>query len=572
MYSLISTTKYLALFLTLGLISACVSPSHKESENASLSSQEISEYQLVESENIQNLLIANIAFHRLEDKLALDALSQVAVQSRNVRLLEDTILLAHQLNDEATMKRLNKVLIETDPDNDYALLNLANQALNSGEVRIGSDYLLRYLTHIDETTPRQIRNVSSLILKKDRATQESIVYDLTHTKNINTYLTAAIVYDFNQRLDLHQKWLDKALQLKPELEYAAVLKLNLLIKNEQELNVIRDFATSHLKQQPNQIQFHMLYISHLIEQQQYKTAIKALNKVLTQEPKHRSAHYIIGLTYLELQKRDKAISSFQTALKIDPQNDQARFYLAEAYELDNNHEKSIATLNSITSDSNYFDAQTQIGLSIAKHESVEEGIEYLKQIDTHSNYEKIQLILLQERLLRQNEKWDEIIQLLNDALSRFPDDTEIRYSRGFAYSMLNNIEMHERDMRRVLDTDPANAQALNALGYTLADKTTRYQEALELIQQANELSPGSPYILDSLGWVYYRLKQNETALKYLLEAYEIMPDAEIAAHIGEVYWQTGQTKKAEHYWQLGRKLDPDNKTLQETLIRLLAND
>jgi Flp pilus assembly protein TadD len=135
---------------------------------------------------------------------------------------------------------------------------------------------------------------------------------------------------------------------------------------------------------------------------------------------------------------------------------------------------------------------------------------------------------------------------------------------------MGHVDAAVRDLRRVLELKPDDANAMNALGYTLADRTENKTEALELIQKALTLKPGEPAIIDSLGWVQYRLGNLDEALEQLRRAYDKQPDAEIAAHLGEVLWVSGQKDEARRIWDQGRKKDDKNKVLIETMKRLVS--
>ena len=134
-----------------------------------------------------------------------------------------------------------------------------------------------------------------------------------------------------------------------------------------------------------------------------------------------------------------------------------------------------------------------------------------------------------------------------------------------AAESIDRIDLLERDLRAILVIDPKHAQTLNALGYTLTDRTDRHDEALILINQALAISPNDPFYLDSLGWVYYRLGDLDKALYYLKQAVEIQDDPEFLAHLGEVLWKQGQQRQAKKVWQQGLKFDADNELLQETM-------
>lgn len=156
-----------------------------------------------------------------------------------------------------------------------------------------------------------------------------------------------------------------------------------------------------------------------------------------------------------------------------------------------------------------------------------------------------------------------------DALARglaaYPDDNAILYARGLAWERRDRIDRAEADLRRVLITDPANTAALNALGYTLADRTDRYKEALELIDRARAAEPDEPAILDSYGWVLYRMGRRDEALVQIRRAFTLMKDPEIAAHLGQLLWEQGHKDEARHYFDEARKLDPENRSLLRAL-------
>ena len=152
-------------------------------------------------------------------------------------------------------------------------------------------------------------------------------------------------------------------------------------------------------------------------------------------------------------------------------------------------------------------------------------------------------------------------------LGAFPDDGALLYARALSWERRDDIARAEADLRKVLVAEPDNVAALNALGYTLADRTTRYAEALELIDRARVAEPDNAAIIDSYGWVLYRLGRNEEALVELRRAFALQKDPEIAAHLGEVLWLTGHKDEARKYFDEGRKLDPENRSLQRALAR-----
>ena len=176
--------------------------------------------------------------------------------------------------------------------------------------------------------------------------------------------------------------------------------------------------------------------------------------------------------------------------------------------------------------------------------------------------------LLEAEILNRHQNGGAALSVYDRGLQALPDDTRLLYARALLNDDLDHVDAAVRDLRRVLELKPDDANAMNALGYTLADRTEHHAEALELIKKAMTLKPDEPAIMDSFGWVQYRLGHLDAAEAELRTAYEKQPDAEIAAHLGEVLWVSGQKDEARRIWEQGRKKDGKNKVLLETIQRL----
>ena len=172
------------------------------------------------------------------------------------------------------------------------------------------------------------------------------------------------------------------------------------------------------------------------------------------------------------------------------------------------------------------------------------------------------------RLLREVNRWQEAYDTLDEAIRRWPQDTDLMYEQAMAAERLERLQDMERLLRRVIELEPNHGHAHNALGYALADRNLRLQEARALIVRALELSPGDPFITDSLGWVEFRLGRLDEAERLLREAYGKRPDAEIGAHLGEVLWAAGRRDEARRIWREVLAREPGNEALTRTLQRL----
>ncbi|MPS34199.1 tetratricopeptide repeat protein [Stenotrophomonas acidaminiphila] len=176
--------------------------------------------------------------------------------------------------------------------------------------------------------------------------------------------------------------------------------------------------------------------------------------------------------------------------------------------------------------------------------------------------------LLEAELQQRDERNDAEVGILTRGLAAYPDDSALLYARALAWERRDDIPRAEADLRKILVAEPENVAALNALGYTLADRTGRYQEALELIDRARVAEPDNAAIVDSYGWVLYRLGRREEALVQLRRAWSLNKDPEIAAHVGEVLWVLGQKDEARRFFDEARRLDPDNRALQRAVEAL----
>jgi tetratricopeptide (TPR) repeat protein len=179
------------------------------------------------------------------------------------------------------------------------------------------------------------------------------------------------------------------------------------------------------------------------------------------------------------------------------------------------------------------------------------------------------LVQAEAQLLREAKDYQESYDVLARALDKQPENADLLYDSALAAEKLNKLDVAEVNLRKLIKLKPDHAQAYNALGYTLADRTDRLKEAKDYIEKALKLAPDDPFILDSMGWVHYRLGNHKEGLDYLQRAYTQRPDPEIAAHLGEVLWVKGRSADAEKVWRDSAQEHPDNELLQQTMKRFL---
>ena len=213
-------------------------------------------------------------------------------------------------------------------------------------------------------------------------------------------------------------------------------------------------------------------------------------------------------------------------------------------------------------------AQLRIAAIMGKQGKLDAARKYVADLPAVTIDQKIQVKQADAQLLRDANDNAAAYKVLTAALAEHPDSTDLLYDSAMVAEKLDKVDESEATLKRLVALKPDDAQALNALGYTLVDRTTRVDEGYTLIEKALKLSPDDPFILDSMGWALYRMGHYDDALAYLQRALAGRPDAEIAAHFGEVLWAKGDRDRARTVWQSALKTTPDNPVLLDTVRRL----
>ena len=218
----------------------------------------------------------------------------------------------------------------------------------------------------------------------------------------------------------------------------------------------------------------------------------------------------------------------------------------------------------------YFEsAHARVARLLLQQDRVQEARDHLARIRAEVPLLNQRFIIIEAQLLSDFDFEEEVFSLLDNQLIRDPDNIDLLRARALVGEKFDRLDILERDLRAIIDIDPDNATALNDLGYTLTNRTDRYEEALVLIEKALSINPGEAAFIDSLGWVKYRLKQFEEAVLHLRRALELFPNDEVAAHLGEVLWVMGQKIEANKVWEKALELKPDSDILKRVINQFI---
>jgi tetratricopeptide (TPR) repeat protein len=269
---------------------------------------------------------------------------------------------------------------------------------------------------------------------------------------------------------------------------------------------------------------------------------------------------------LQIEDVDAARRYLETLRESGTRPADTAFLLGQMEELADNPDQAINWYGQVSGD-NATNAQVRIASIRARRGEIAAARDLLQQLRVQFPNQSITLYLIESELLRDQKLKDQAMEVLGVALAANADHPDLLYARAMLAVSMDRIDVLEQDLRRILVRDPDHADALNALGYTLADRTDRLDEAYRFIQRALQLRPEEPAILDSMGWVLYRMGDAAAAEPYLRQALEQVLDPEIAAHLGEVLWELGRHDEARLVWQRALDADPEHEYLLQVLGR-----
>lgn len=570
-----SMTRLLFALLTGAALASCAStpspssaPDHRASAAAEPATEALPNVSL-DAATLYNILLGEIAGQRGQVGIAALTLGKVAQQTRDPRLAERATLAAayaRRFEEALNAAELWVELRPEDPDAREALAGILMELNRPDEARTQFERLIALETPRTNAEQAYMRVVSVLSRNTQRASALTVMQQLVDQHPKVPAAQFALTH-LSVRMGEFQRALqaaDAALTLRPGWEEAALFKARILV-SLKEMGKAQQFYESFLAQYPGATTVRLNYARHLIDQRQWAKARSEFTRVLSDIPNDADTIYAIALLSLQTQDLDDAEKYLKRTLELRPQHDQARYYLGQVAEQRKDYAAAIRWYGEIGAGENYFEAQTRIAMMKAKQGDIAGARAHLRSLAPANDQQRVQLLLSEEQILREARKYEEALAILNQGLKQLPGDKDLLYARALIAEKLNRIEMVESDLRSVLNKDPKNAHALNALGYTLADRTNRYQEANELLSEALTLRPDDAFILDSMGWLQYRMGNHAEAVRYLKRALDVRNDAEIAAHLGEVLWVMGNRREAESVWSRALRDTPDNEALLDAI-------
>lgn len=558
---------YVCLFAGALSLNGCATKPNTKAESTIANAPVAQVEAELTAEFVYKYLIGEVAGQRGDFATSGSIFYDLARSTRDPRLAERAAKTAAYGNVSNLAIPAVKLWSELDPTSTEAQQAMTEMLIATDRVNETEPYLAKLLTN-EETRANGFLYLNSLLSRSaDKANVLRLTQSLAKpypTLAEAQFSIAQAAWSANQD-DLALEALNRADALRPGWHVAALLKGQVLFTKSPQaaLSFYQNFLAKH--PDANEIRINLAKL--LVNQKQYAAAKKEFPLILKYAeagPAKNSPEVTAIIGLLSYQSGDYAAAEtyFEQALKLGFKDvDQIYIYLAQTAEKQNHDDVAISWYNKVEPGQRYLEAQLNLANVIARTQSVDKAIEKLDAIEDLNTEQQIIVIQSQAALLAKAKRNQEAFDLLDKAIRNLPNTPELVYDYALAAERIKKLDLMESELRKAIAAKPDFAAAYNALGYSFADRNIKLDEALKLIEKALSISPNDHYMLDSLGWVHYRKGNLDKAITYLQQAYNVNPDPEIAAHLGEVLWQKGQHEEAKKIWRDALTANPDNEIL-----------
>lgn len=519
---------------------------------------------------LYQLLVAEMAGQRGQFDIAVANYLDAARESRDPNVAERAVRISMFAQSLEEALEAAQIWVEVDEDNPDAQKILGSLLLAFGRAPESMPHFERYITLSEEADDHGFMTISSLLSQDKNGIAARSVMDKLVKKYSDfeyAWLAHAQLTMRQAEFDVALKSINKTLDIKSHWAPAVILRARIL-----SLSGDKDGALKYLEKEKSgelgdNVSVGLSYARLLAEANQVEKSRDEFERLIRLDPNNAEALYASGVLSVQLNDDELAEKRLKSVLRLGQRMLGASFYLGRLYEKQKDFDRALEHYLAVRQGEFYLNAQARAASILADMGDLDRAREHLHSIRVSNEQEQVRLYLVEGELLRKAEKYQEAMDFLSEKLELVPNDTSLRYARALIAEKLSNLDLAEKDLKMIIEREPGNAQALNALGYTLADRTQRYDEALKYIERAMAVQPEDAAIIDSMGWVQYRLGNHEKAIELLRHAMKLIEDPEIAAHLGEVLWDMGNKKGAIEVWEKALKDNPDHKILLNVMKR-----
>ena len=519
---------------------------------------------------LYQLLVAEVAGYRGEYSTALEKYVDMALKTRDAGVAQRAAMLAVYLKRYEEALTTSKIWVEQEPDSIEARRYLSEQLLRIGDME-------QAIVHMEA-----IKNLGGL------ANFESFAYSAANMDDKGReVLLEAMSRMLAEYPGDEQLMFSKAVLLEQSGQLEEALQLaNQLLVSKKDINVIvlkvnalKDllrtdealvFLESTLEELADKRRLRLIYARMLFEAERLVDAEKQYEQVHQQAPNDSDILFALALISMEQGKDESAKGYLNQMIRFNRRANEAHYYLGSIADKNDKIPQAISEYKMVGPGREYLAAQVRIAALLADQDRLDDARAHLENQRANNPDRYNRLVMIEGQLLSERGHEAEFFELLETVIQKQPENVELLYFRAMTGQSLGRLDVLEQDLLRVIEIDPGNADAMNALGYTLADQTDRHDEALILIERALEIKPNEAAFIDSLGWVQYRLENYKDAVTNLRKALSLFDNDEVAAHLGEVLWVSGEQQEARNVWQKALDARPDSDILKRVIKRFVA--
>ncbi len=540
---------------------AAAAPAHK----AELPTQDLTR------DILFKLLVGEVAGQRGEIGLAAEAYADLAKTTRDPRVAKRATEAAMYAQNPEMAIRSSRIWMESDPSDEAAAQTHASILVSAGDFDAAQPVLAALLDRQGPRTGPTLLQIGSMLNRSgDRpaalefARKIAAPYSKLPEANLMVAQMAFNAGEAELALQLGRKSVEQRRDWEPALLFVAQVTAS------RDPAAATRFLADASKRAPRSRAIGLAYARALTGDNRYPAALVEFKRMAKLFPKDGEIGVTVGALASQVGDHATAEQYLRMALESDySEKDNVRLMLGQVEADRGNADAAIHWFEGITPGTAvYMPAQVSIARVLLKRSGMDGAREHLRAIRTDSPLEQVQLIMAEAGLLRETGDDRGAFEVLDAATREYAGIADVWYDHGMAAERLDMLEVVETSLRRVIELKPDHAHAYNALGFSLADRNVRLLEARGYIEQALQLAPEDPYIIDSLGWVQYRLGELDEAEKTLRRAMSIKEDPEVVAHLAEVLSKRGRSDEARNLIANGLRKNPDNSALQAARSRL----
>ncbi|MEJ2453456.1 MAG: tetratricopeptide repeat protein [Candidatus Thiodiazotropha sp.] len=549
-----------------GTESASPSAAHPASDNKETASE-------VTPSLVFNTLAGEIAAQRGESEAAYEYAYQAALESHNSAAAERATGLGLRANQPEQALQAAQLWIKIEPKSLKAQQIAAILNIRQRDLTAAIQHLQEVVSIANEQGQAGYLQAAAIAEKAASGPEAlAIMQQLVpaDSEDPDALYALALTASQAQQMELAGNYVDRSLKLEPHATNALVLKAHTLISSGKKEEGV-SFLARAVAESPDNLPLRSAYARILVELDQAQTALEQYIFLHEKEPDNPDTLYALGILSMQLNRLDEAKRYLKQLVTNRQRSNEASFYLGVIGEEEQQIDQALDWYSRVEGDQQP-DAQVRIAKILSDQGDLNAARETLQRLRVAHPHHHLRFYLIEAELLRENREYETANEVYTKALDEFEDNTELLYARGLNAADMDRVDILEQDLRKILATQPDHIDALNALGYTLADKTDRLDEAKAYIERALSMKPDSPAILDSMGWVEFRLGNLTEAQRYLEQAAKLSNDPEIASHLGEVLWTMGETDRAKAVWNAASQEAPDNRFIPAVKKRLGVTD